>query len=80
MKKAGKLAAMADYVVLCLGLDEFSETEGLDRQTLSITQNQLDLLNSEIEEDTKTIIIESANFKSAAEVEKMNEDIKKMLE
>lgn len=45
MKKAGKLAAQADYILLCLGLDEYSETEGLDRQTLSIPQNQLDLLD-----------------------------------
>ncbi|MCQ2799275.1 MAG: glycoside hydrolase family 3 C-terminal domain-containing protein [Bacilli bacterium] len=54
-KKAKALAEKADYVLLFLGLDEFSETEGLDRKTISIPQNQLDLLQS-LSDTAKPII------------------------
>ena len=44
LRKAIKLAQQAEVVVLFLGLDEYSETEGLDRQSLNLPVNQLKLL------------------------------------
>lgn len=41
--KAVKLAKKADVVVLCLGLDEVTEAEGLDREDINIPQNQIEL-------------------------------------
>nr|WCA46485.1 MAG: beta-glucosidase [uncultured bacterium] len=43
-KEALKLAAMADVVVYCFGLDEISESEGTDRTHMRIPQNQIRLL------------------------------------
>ncbi len=43
IRKAVKLAKQADVVVLCLGLDEVSEAEGLDREHIKIPQNQIEL-------------------------------------
>ncbi|MDE6586562.1 MAG: glycoside hydrolase family 3 C-terminal domain-containing protein [Clostridia bacterium] len=43
IKKAVKLAQKADVVVLCLGLDEVTEAEGLDRKNIKIPQNQIEL-------------------------------------
>lgn len=42
---AGLLAKRADVVLLCLGLDEIAESEGLDRSHMRLAQNQLDLLS-----------------------------------
>jgi len=44
LNKAIKLAKQAEVVVLFLGLDEYSETEGLDRSTLMLPANQLKLV------------------------------------
>jgi len=41
---SGLLAKQADTVVLCLGLDEIAESEGLDRSHMRLAQNQIDLL------------------------------------
>lgn len=43
IRKAVKLAQKADVVVLCLGLDEVTEAEGLDREDIKIPQNQIEL-------------------------------------
>ncbi len=43
IKKAVKLAKKADVIILCLGLDEVSEAEGLDREHIRIPQNQIEL-------------------------------------
>ena len=40
------IVLLADVVLYFLGLDEHSETEGLDRKTMSIPKNQLDLLEN----------------------------------
>lgn len=42
--QAVALAQTADVVLLCLGLDEIKETEGLDRGNMALAQNQTDLL------------------------------------
>lgn len=43
IKRAVKLAKDADVAILCLGLDEVSEAEGLDREHIKIPQNQIEL-------------------------------------
>lgn len=42
-RRAVKLAAQCDTVLLFLGLDEVSEAEGLDRENISLPRNQLEL-------------------------------------
>lgn len=46
MLLACNLAKKSDVVLLYIGLDELSESEGLDRNHMSISQNQIDLLAS----------------------------------
>ena len=45
-KEAVNLAKMADVVIYCFGLDELSESEGLDRTHMRIPQNQVELLEA----------------------------------
>ena len=45
-KSACELAAQANAVILCMGLDEIAESEGLDRSNLRLAQNQVDLLQA----------------------------------
>ena len=71
-KKALKLAAEADTVLYFAGLDEITEAEGLDRSSLSISQNQIDLYN-ELKATGKKVVVclscgsavETAPFKDA---------------
>lgn len=46
MKAALDLAREADLVVYCFGLDEISESEGMDRSHMRIPQNQIELLEA----------------------------------
>ena len=59
-KKACALASKADVVLYFLGLDEHSETEGLDRKTMSIPKNQLDLLENLRQIGTPIVCVLSA--------------------
>lgn len=45
-KEALDLAQAADIVLYCFGLDELSESEGVDRTHMRIPQNQISLLES----------------------------------
>lgn len=45
-KEALDLAANAEAVIYCFGLDELSESEGLDRPHMRIPQNQIELLKA----------------------------------
>ncbi|MDO4340789.1 MAG: glycoside hydrolase family 3 C-terminal domain-containing protein [Eubacteriales bacterium] len=45
-KEAVDLARSADVVLYCFGLDEMSESEGIDRTHMRIPQNQITLLES----------------------------------
>ena len=45
-KEALDLAKEADIVIYCFGLDEISESEGLDRNHMRIPQNQIELLEA----------------------------------
>ena len=60
IRKAAELAKKADYVLLYLGLDEISESEGLDRSTLSIPKCQIDTLEAVAAENPNVIIVMSA--------------------
>ena len=53
--KAVELAKKADYVLLYIGLDEISESEGLDRPHMKLPQSQVDLLTA-VSEVNKNII------------------------
>ncbi len=44
IKEAVDLAGRADVVIYCFGLNEDSESEGMDRTHMRIPQNQIDLL------------------------------------
>jgi beta-glucosidase len=46
IENACALAEKADVVLLYIGLDEVTEAQGLDRQSMAIPQNQIDLLNA----------------------------------
>lgn len=45
-KEAVDLASSADVVLYCFGLDELSESEGIDRTHMRIPQNQIHLLEA----------------------------------
>lgn len=45
-KEAVELAQLADVVLYCFGLDELSESEGVDRIHMRIPQNQVSLLEA----------------------------------
>lgn len=59
-KEATDLAAEADVVLYCFGLDELSESEGLDRSHMRIPQNQIELLEALAQVNTKIVGILSA--------------------
>lgn len=44
--EAVALAKTADVALLCLGLDEIQESEGLDRPGMTLAKNQIDLLHA----------------------------------
>jgi beta-glucosidase len=46
IEQACTLAKEAEVVLLYIGLDEVTEAEGLDRQTMNIPENQIELLNA----------------------------------
>ena len=56
-KFACELAAQADTVVLCMGLDEIAESEGLDRSNLRLAQNQVDLLQAVKAVNPKIVVV-----------------------
>lgn len=45
-KEALELAKLADVIIYCFGLDEISESEGVDRSHMRIPQNQIDIIES----------------------------------
>ena len=56
-EKACELAKKADVVLLYIGLDEVTEAEGLDRESMNIPQNQIDLLNALYEVNKNIIVV-----------------------
>ena len=68
--KAMELARKADYVLMYLGLDEISESEGLDRSTLAIPQCQIEALKAVCGANPNVIVVMSAG--SAVEMPWLN--------
>ena len=56
-KSARELAAQADTVILCMGLDEIAESEGLDRSTMKLAQNQVNLLQALAAVNPKIVVV-----------------------
>ena len=56
-KSACELATQADTVILCMGLDEIAESEGLDRSNLRLAQNQVDLLQAVAAVNPKIVVV-----------------------
>ena len=56
-KSACELAAQANAVILCIGLDEIAESEGLDRSNLRLAQNQVDLLQAVKAVNPKIVVV-----------------------
>lgn len=59
-KTALNLAGIADVVLFFFGLDEISESEGMDRNHMRIPQNQIDLLESLVKVNANIVGILSA--------------------
>lgn len=59
-KEALDLAQNADVVLYCFGLDEISESEGLDRTHMRIPQNQIELLEALMKVNPQIVGILSA--------------------
>ena len=57
IEKACELAKKADVVLLYIGLNEYVEVEGLDRQTMNIPENQIELLNALYEVNKNIVAI-----------------------
>ena len=58
--EAVALAKKADTVLLCLGLDEIKESEGLDRADMKLADNQIELLQAVQQANPNTVVIVSA--------------------
>lgn len=56
-KEAAELAEHTDAVILCLGLDEVQESEGIDRQHMKLAQNQIDLLKAVVNVNKNVIVV-----------------------
>ena len=56
-KSACALAPQANTVILCMGLDEIAESEGLDRSNLRLAQNQVDLLQVVAAVNPKIVVV-----------------------
>ena len=56
-KSACELAAQANTVILCMGLDEIAESEGLDRSNLRLAQNQVELLQAVAAVNPKIVVV-----------------------
>lgn len=59
-KEALNVAACADVVIFCFGLDELSESEGLDRNHMRIPQNQIELLEELVKVNPNIVGVISA--------------------
>ncbi|MDC7124884.1 MAG: glycoside hydrolase family 3 C-terminal domain-containing protein [Spirochaetales bacterium] len=57
IKKACKLAAESEVVLLYLGLDEVTEAQGVDRSDMSLPLNQIELLDALYEVNQNIIVI-----------------------
>ncbi len=56
-KEAVELAARAQAVILCLGLDEVQESEGIDRQNMRLAKPQIALLKAVAAVNSNVIVV-----------------------
>ncbi|MCD8367564.1 MAG: glycoside hydrolase family 3 C-terminal domain-containing protein [Clostridiales bacterium] len=70
-KKAVELAQKADVVLLYIGLDEISESEGLDRSHMRLPQSQISLIHAVSKVNANVVAVMSAG--SAVEMPWLNE-------
>ena len=54
------LAKNADVVLLCMGLDEIKESEGIDRADMKLAENQLELLTAVAAANPNVVLLLSA--------------------
>lgn len=57
VQSAVSLADRADVTIVFLGLDESKEAEGIDRTSLQLEQNQLDLMQALLETHRKVVVV-----------------------
>ncbi len=60
LKEAIELAKTAEYVLLYVGLDEISESEGMDRDHMKMPENQIELIQAVSEVNQNTVVVLSA--------------------
>ena len=60
VEMAKKAAVEADVVLLFVGLDEASESEGMDRVHMKMPQNQLELINAVAQMNKELVVVVSA--------------------
>lgn len=70
IEQACVLAKQADVVLLYIGLDEATEAEGLDRASMKIPENQIDLLHALYEVNQNIVVVLSCG--SAVEMPWIN--------
>lgn len=58
--EAVALAQKAEVVLLCLGLDEIKESEGMDRGDMRLADNQIELLKAVQQANPNTVVVLSA--------------------
>ena len=58
--EAVALAQKAEAVLLCLGLDEIKESEGMDRGDMRLADNQIELLKAVQQANPNTVVVLSA--------------------
>ena len=58
--QAVALAQKADTVLLCLGLDEIKESEGLERVDMKLADNQIELLQAVEQANPNTVVVLNA--------------------
>ena len=58
--EAVALAQKAEVALLCLGLDEIKESEGLDRGDMRLADNQIELLKAVQQANPNTVVVLSA--------------------
>ncbi len=60
VKKAAELAGKADVVLLYIGLDEISESEGLDRSHMRLPESQVELIEAVAKVNPNIVAVMSA--------------------
>ena len=57
IEEARKVAKTAPIVLLCVGLDEIAESEGMDRLTMELSQGQQELIKAACKENSNVILV-----------------------